>query len=79
MDFNTVLLKLFFGLLCWFYHWRHATACKFSLICLVCKAGMVANQFWFRPEPLFLPPPDSLLTVAQARASAVFVLTPFFS
>ncbi|MGD1088432.1 MAG: hypothetical protein ABR955_06865 [Verrucomicrobiota bacterium] len=27
---------------------------------------------------LFLPPPVSLLTVAQARASAIFVPTPFF-
>src|ERR1019366_3817391 len=31
------------------------------------------------PEPLFLPPPVSLFTVAQARASAIFVLSPFFS
>jgi hypothetical protein len=40
---------------------------------------MVVNQFLFRPDPLFLPPPESLLTVAQARASADFVLSPFFS
>ena len=32
-----------------------------------------------RPEPLFLPPPDSLLTVAQARRSASFLLVPRFS
>jgi len=42
------------------------------------KAGIFYLVF-FRPEPLFLPPPVSLLTVAQARAAAVFVLTPFFS
>jgi hypothetical protein len=30
----------------------------------------------FLPEPLFLPPPVSLLTVAQARASAVFEASP---
>ena len=29
-----------------------------------------------RPEPLFLPPPDSLFTVAHARAFAVFADTP---
>jgi hypothetical protein len=40
---------------------------------------MVINHFWFLPDPLFLPPPVSLFTVAQARASAVFVPTPFFS
>ena len=32
-----------------------------------------------RPEPDFLPPPDSLLTVAQARLSASFLPTPRFS
>ena len=31
-----------------------------------------------RPEPLFLPPPVVLLTVAQARASAVSAETPRF-
>ena len=31
-----------------------------------------------RPEPDFFPPPDSLLTVAQARASASFVDVPLF-
>ena len=31
------------------------------------------------PEPLFLPPPVSLFTVAHARASASFFDTPFFS
>ena len=31
----------------------------------------------FLPEPFFFPPPSSLLTVAQARASAVIVLSPF--
>src|ERR1039457_1470053 len=35
-------------------------------------------EFFFRLGPLFLPPPVSLFTVAQARASAVFVLKPFF-
>jgi len=39
---------------------------------------MEINYFWFLPEPLFLPPPVSLLTVAQARASAVLILPPFF-
>jgi hypothetical protein len=29
-----------------------------------------------RPEPLLLPPPVSLLTVAQARRSASFLPTP---
>ena len=37
------------------------------------------NQVFFRPDPLFFPPPSSLFTVAQARASALFVLSPFFS
>jgi len=32
-----------------------------------------------RPEPLFLPPPDSLLTVAQARRFASLLLLPRFS
>jgi len=32
-----------------------------------------------RPEPLFLPPPVSLFTVAQARLSASFLPTPRFS
>src|SRR5436190_7496849 len=32
-----------------------------------------------RPEPDFLPPPDSLFTVAQARLSASFLETPLFS
>jgi hypothetical protein len=37
------------------------------------------DYFRFLPEPLFFPPPVSLLTVAHARAFAVFVLAPFFS
>jgi hypothetical protein len=32
-----------------------------------------------RPEPDFLPPPSSLLTVAQARRSASSFFTPRFS
>jgi len=36
-------------------------------------------SFFPRPEPLFLPPPEVLLTVAQARLLAVFLETPFFS
>jgi hypothetical protein len=32
-----------------------------------------------RPDPLFLPPPVSLLTVAHARRSATFLLVPRFS
>jgi hypothetical protein len=32
-----------------------------------------------RPEPLFLPPPSSALTVAQARRSASLSETPRFS
>ncbi|HZQ61843.1 MAG TPA: hypothetical protein VFC24_10865 [Casimicrobiaceae bacterium] len=32
-----------------------------------------------RPEPLFLPPPDILFTVAHARCSASFLPTPRFS
>ncbi len=32
-----------------------------------------------RADPLFLPPPESLFTVAQARFSASFSLTPLFS
>jgi len=32
-----------------------------------------------RPEPLLLPPPVSLLTVAQARRSASSLLMPRFS
>src|SRR5688572_9698116 len=32
-----------------------------------------------RPEPLFLPPPVSLLTVAQARRAASLEPTPRFS
>ena len=36
-------------------------------------------DFLPRPDPLFLPPLSSLLTVAQARAFAVFLLTPRFS
>jgi len=32
-----------------------------------------------RPEPLFLPPPDDLFTVAQARRSASSFDTPRFS
>ena len=32
-----------------------------------------------RPEPLFLPPPVSLLTVAQARRSASSLDVPRFS
>ena len=35
--------------------------------------------FFLRPEPLFLPPPVSLFTVAQARRSASFRDTPRFS
>jgi len=32
-----------------------------------------------RPDPLFLPPPSSLLTVAQARRAASLLDTPRFS
>src|SRR5262249_5674452 len=32
-----------------------------------------------RPQPLFLPPPDDLFTVAHARRSASFLPTPRFS
>ena len=32
-----------------------------------------------RPEPDFFPPPSMALTVAQARRSASFELSPFFS
>jgi hypothetical protein len=35
-------------------------------------------SFLPRPEPDFLPPPDSLLTVAQARELASFFETPSF-
>jgi len=35
--------------------------------------------FFPRPEPLFLPPPVSLFTVAQARRPASFRDTPRFS
>ena len=35
--------------------------------------------FFPRPEPLFLPPPVSLFTVAQARRSASLRETPRFS
>jgi hypothetical protein len=35
--------------------------------------------FFPRPDPLFLPPPDSLFTVAQARRSASFFEVPRFS
>jgi hypothetical protein len=35
--------------------------------------------FFPRPEPLFLPPPVSLFTVAQARRSASRRETPLFS
>src|SRR4030095_4733096 len=37
------------------------------------------SSFFPRPEPLFFPPPLDLLTVAHARAFAVFFETPFFS
>ena len=33
-------------------------------------------DFFPRPDPLFLPPPEILLTVAQARRSASFLGTP---
>src|SRR6185295_42978 len=33
-------------------------------------------SFFPRPEPLFLPPPDSLFTVAHARALASLLETP---
>jgi hypothetical protein len=36
-------------------------------------------SFLVRPEPLLLPPPVSLLTVAHARRSDSFLLTPRFS
>ena len=36
-------------------------------------------DFFPLPEPLFLPPPVSLFTVAQARRSASFRDTPRFS
>jgi hypothetical protein len=41
----------------------------------------LADRFslWPRPLPDFLPPPDSLFTVAHARALAVFADTPRFS
>ena len=35
--------------------------------------------FFLRPDPLFLPPPSSLFTVAQARRSASRRETPRFS
>jgi hypothetical protein len=38
----------------------------------------VAPEVLFFLAPPFLPPPDSLFTVAQARRSASPVLTPFF-
>jgi hypothetical protein len=41
--------------------------------------GFGLELVFLRSEPLFLPPPVSLFTMAQARASAVFVLNPFFS
>ena len=55
------------------------TAFKLALICLGVKAGIAINHSWFLLEPLFLPPLVSLFTVAQARASAVFMPTLFFS
>jgi hypothetical protein len=36
-------------------------------------------SFLPRPEPLFLPPPVSAFTVAQARRAASFLEVPFFS
>jgi len=36
----------------------------------------LVSLLWPRPEPLFLPPPVSLLTVAQARRSASSLPTP---
>lgn len=36
-------------------------------------------SFWPRPEPLFLPPPLALLTVAHARRSASSSERPRFS
>src|SRR5580704_10151482 len=40
------------------------------------RRGVTGLTGWPRPEPLFLPPPVSLLTVAQARRSASFSETP---
>lgn len=42
------------------------------------RAGAVEVRFP-RPDPLFLPPPDILFSVAQARRSASFRDTPRFS
>jgi len=42
------------------------------------RAGAVL-VFLPRPEPLFRPPPDILFSVAQARRSASFFGTPWFS
>src|SRR6478736_353978 len=41
-------------------------------------AGLLST-FLPRPDPLFFPPPVILLTVAHARASAVFFDVPRFS
>jgi hypothetical protein len=41
--------------------------------------GIRVNQLFFLPDPLCLPPPVSLFTVAHARASGAFVLNPFLS
>jgi hypothetical protein len=41
-------------------------------------AGSLFSAFPL-PDPDFLPPPDDLFTVAQARRSASFFETPFFS
>jgi hypothetical protein len=43
------------------------------------RKNFSSGSGYFRPEPLFFPPPSCLFTVAQARAFAVFLETPRFS
>jgi len=50
----------------------------FNFLGFMFNDGVFLNYFLLLPDPLFLPSPTSLFTVAQARASAFFMLKPFF-
>jgi hypothetical protein len=52
---------------------------RFAAAFLPPLRAAVLVVFLPRPEPLFLPPPLSLLVVAQARALASLAETPRFS
>jgi hypothetical protein len=49
-------------------------ACRFSLICLLCKAGIILNQFWFRTGPILLPAGSCSRVIFNSVVTGSFVI-----